>query len=119
MRYSSSLTSFTNRSLLRWPHLPASSFNLRAPAKDAAGAAQVLEKALVAEGLAIIPDGEKFLMIVPKSEAGRVKPHAPRATASTGSGTNIQAAALGSGGSEEQVIAPGMIDFRGADSGKS
>jgi hypothetical protein len=106
---------FTNRSLLRWPYLPASSFSLRAPAKDEAGAARVLEKALVAEGLSIIPDGEKFLMIVPKSKAARVNPHAPGAIASTGSGTNIQAAAPGSGGSEEGLIAPGMIDFRGAD----
>jgi hypothetical protein len=107
--------SFTNRSLLRWPYLPASPFSLRAPAKDEAGAARILEQALVAEGFSIIRDGEKFLMIVPKSKAGRVNPHAPRANASTGSGTNIQAAAPGSGGSEEGLIAPGMIDFRGAD----
>jgi hypothetical protein len=107
--------SFTNRSLLRWPYLPASPFSLRAPANDQPGAAQVLAKALVAEGLSIIPDGEKFLMIVPKSKAGRVNPHAPRAIASAGSATKVQAAAPASGGAEEEVIAPGMIDFRGAD----
>jgi type II secretory pathway component GspD/PulD (secretin) len=106
---------FTNRNLLRSPYLPATSFSLRASAKDQAGAARVLEQALVAKGLSIIPDGEKFLMIVPKSEAARVNPHAPRPKASTGSGTKTQAVTPGTGGTEEEPIAPGLIDFRNAD----
>lgn len=106
---------FTNRTLLRWPYLPATSFSLRASAKDQAGSAQVLAQALVAEGLSIILDGEKFLMIVPKSEAAKVKPHAPLARASAGSGTKTQAATPGSGGIGQEPLPPGMIDFRGAD----
>ena len=106
---------FTNRSLLRWPYLPASSFSLRASAKDRAGAAQVLAQALVAEELSIIPDGEKFLMIVPKSEAATVKPHAPPTKASPGGGTKTQATSPGPGPTEQELIPPGMIDFRSAD----
>jgi hypothetical protein len=109
------LGQFTNRSLLRWPHLPASSFNLRASAKDNRGAVRVVAEALVAHGLSIIPDGEKFLMIVPKSEAARVNPHAPRPEASRESGTETQTVTPGSGSKEEELILPGMIDFRGAD----
>jgi hypothetical protein len=106
---------FTNRSLLRWPVLPATSFSLHAAAKDRADAARILEKALVAEDLSIIPDGEKFLMILPKSRAATVEPHAPSAKASTDSGNKTPAAAPGSGGTEQEPLAPGLIDFRGAD----
>ena len=106
---------FTNRILLRWPVLPATSFSLRASAKDQAGAAQVLAQALVAEALSIIPDGEKFLMIVPNSKAAVVKPHAPLAKASTNSGTKTQATPRGSGTVEQEVMGPGLIDFRDAD----
>jgi hypothetical protein len=106
---------FTNRSLLRWPDLPATSFSLRAAAKDRVGAARILEKALVAEDLSIIPDGEKFLMIVPKAKAATVKPHAPSAKAATDSGNKTQAAAPGSGGTEQEPLMPGLIDFRSAD----
>jgi len=105
----------TNRSLLRWPYLPASSFSLRASAKDQAGAARVLAQALAAKQISIIPDGEKFLMIVPKSEAATVKPHAPRVKVSTGSGSKTRTATPGLGGTEQELVAPGMIDFRGAD----
>lgn len=106
---------FTNRSLLPWPDLPATSFSLRAAAKDRAGAARILEKALVAEDLSIIPDGQKFLMIVPKSKAATVKPHAPSSRASAGSGTNTPASAPGSGGTGQEPLPPGMVDFRNVD----
>jgi hypothetical protein len=106
---------FTNRSLLRWPDLPATSFSLRASANDRAGAAQILAQALFAKDLSIVLDGEKFLMIVPKSEAAKVKPHAPLARASAGSGTKTQAATPGSGGTGQEPLPPGMIDFRSAD----
>jgi hypothetical protein len=106
---------FTNRNLLRWPDFPAASFSLRAAAKDRAGAARILEKALVAKDLSIIPDGEKFLMIVPNSKAAVVKPHAPSAKASTDGGSKTQAAAPGLGGTGQEPLQPGIIDFRGAD----
>jgi hypothetical protein len=106
---------FTNRSLLRWPDLPATSFSLHAAAKDRADAARILEKAFVAEDLSIIPDGENFLMIVPKAKAATVKPHAPSAKSATDSGNKTQAAAPGSGGTEQEPLVPGLIDFRSAD----
>jgi hypothetical protein len=95
----------TNRSLLRWPSLSASSFSLRVPVKDQAGAARVLAQALAVKELSIIPDGEKFLMIVPKSEAATVKPHAPPGKNSPG----------GSSTAGPELIAPGVIDFRSAN----
>jgi hypothetical protein len=106
---------FTNRTLLRWPSLPATAFNLRASARDPAYAARVLAQALVAENLSIIPDGEKFLMIVPNSKAAVIKPHAPSAKASTGTGSKAQKATLGSATAEPEVMPPGLIDFRSAD----
>jgi len=106
---------FTNRSLLRWPHLPPTSFSLRSSAKDPAGASRVLAQALVAEKLSIIPDGDKFLMIVPESETARVRPHAPSVKGSPETETKTPAATPDSGAGGQEIIAPGMIDFRGAD----
>jgi hypothetical protein len=106
---------FTNRTLLRWPALPKASFSMRAAVKDRAGAAQILAQALVAKELSIIPDGEKFLMIVPNSKAAVVKPHSPSAKASAGSGTKTQATPAGMGGEEQEALLPGMIDFRNTD----
>jgi len=106
---------FTNRTLLRWPSLPATAFSLRASTRDQAGAARVLAQALGAENLSIIPDGEKFLMIVPDSKAAVVKPHAPSAKASTEGGSKVREATPGSGTAEPEVLQPGVIDFRSAD----
>jgi hypothetical protein len=106
---------YTNRSLLRWPDLPATSFSLRASAKDQAGGARILAQALVEKGLSIIPDGEKFLMVIPKSKAATVKPHAPLAKALAVSETKTPVATPGSGGTGQELLPPGMIDFRGAD----
>jgi hypothetical protein len=106
---------FTNRTLLRWPALPAISFSLCASAKSQPSAARILEQALIAEDLAVIPDGEKFLMIVPRSEAANVNPHAPPAKASTGGGVKPQAAPAGTGAEAQEGMLPGVIDFRGAD----
>ncbi|MCX6922741.1 MAG: hypothetical protein NT154_05935 [Verrucomicrobia bacterium] len=106
---------YTNRSLLCWPDLPATSFSLRASAKDQAGGARILGEALLAKDFSIIPDGEKFLMVVPKSEAARAKPHAPLAKALPVSETKTPAATPGSGGTGQELLPPGMIDFRGAD----
>jgi len=106
---------YTNRSLLCWPDLPATSFSLRAAAKDQAGGARILAQALVEKGLSIIPDGEKFLMVVPQSKATAVKPHAPLAKALPVSENKTPAATPGSGGTGQELLPPGMIYFRGAD----
>lgn len=107
---------FTNRSLLRWPELPTVTFNLRASASNQATAARALAGALVDKGLFIIPDGDKFLMVVPESEAANIKPHAPLTQPLTGGGNEVRAAARPDPAVEgKAVLAPGMIDFRGAD----
>jgi hypothetical protein len=105
----------TNRSLLRWPSLPAATFSLRAATTDRVGAAQVLAQALVKKGLSIIPDGKKFLMIVPASEVARVNPHAPLSKSPSNGVTELQPAPPGSKDNWEEVMPPGVIDFRGAD----
>jgi hypothetical protein len=106
---------FTNRTLLRWPSLPATSFSLCASAKDRADAARVLAQALVARELSIIPDGEKFLMIVPNSKAAVVKPHAPATKAPMGSGSKAQATTPGPSDGQPEAIPAGLIDFRSAE----
>jgi len=66
---------FTGRTLLRWPQLPAAiSFTLIAPVSSAAQAATVLEKVLSTNQIAAIPDGSKFLMVVPTSRAATITP---------------------------------------------
>lgn len=88
---------------------------MRASAKDRAGAARALEQALVAEKLSIIPDGKKFLMIVPNSEAANVNPHAPPAKASADNGTKSRQATPVLGGAEVEPLPDGAIDMRNAD----
>jgi hypothetical protein len=74
------------RTLLRWPRLPATSFTLNASTPNRARAGLVLEKALAEKGIDTIPDGEKFLMIVPESEAATVRPHSAEIESPTGNG---------------------------------
>jgi hypothetical protein len=106
---------FTNRTLLRWPMLPQTSFRLREPARDRLGAARVLAQALAAKELAIIPDGEQFLMIVPKSKAASVKPHAPPFKPSSDAAAKPQPAPISTSSEDQGPLPEGMIDFRGAD----
>ena len=65
---------FTQRTVLRHSSLLSQSFSLRASAATRADAALVIENALGARDIATIPDGTKFMMVVAKSEAARVKP---------------------------------------------
>ena len=65
---------FTQRTLLK-PLLGGIPwFTLQATAMNRAEAALVLEKALDAREIASIPDGTRFLMVVPKRQAATVKP---------------------------------------------
>lgn len=65
---------FTGRTLLRSPRLPKASFSLNATANNQAQIVLSLEKALAEKGISTIPDGGKFLLIVPTSEAPTVRP---------------------------------------------
>jgi len=88
-----------NRTLLRSSLLPQVSLTLNAVAANYAEAAQVLQSALAEKGISSVPDGDRFLMLVPKVEASTVNPLAARIKPSTLSG---------SGG---ENFPPGMIQF--------
>lgn len=92
---------FSQRTLLRWPELPHLSFSTVGSAGNPAAAALAIQSALNEKGLATIPDGEKFLMIVPQQKAPSVKPRS----------SDIRP----SGPVESESLPPGAIDFRGLD----
>ena len=105
----------TNRSLLRWPSLPELSFNVSAAVKDKYDAARVLAQSLTAKGLSIIPDGEKFLMIVPESKAASVKPHAPSTGTATASGAESHAGPILAAGPPQELLPAGTVDWHGIE----
>jgi hypothetical protein len=98
---------FVTRTGLRSPHLQKCSFTLHLSATNQAAAASALENALVAKGITTIPDGEKFVMIVPKSEVSTARPGAAaiKFPGPTGSQFTV---------SPEDLPA-GTIDFRDAN----
>lgn len=65
---------FTGCTLIRSPRLPAASFDLDFGAGGPESAANRLNKALLAKGITTIEDGDKFLLVVPTSEAAAVRP---------------------------------------------
>jgi mono/diheme cytochrome c family protein len=65
---------FAGRTLLCSPHLPAASFDLNVLANGPEGAAHGLNRALNARGIAAIEDGDKFLLVVPRTEAKAIRP---------------------------------------------
>src|ERR1051326_4163768 len=69
--------------LLRWQILPSSTFDLQASPTNRAEAARILEQALRKEGLVSIPDGDKFLMVVPEWAASSIKPNSQKVDAIT------------------------------------
>jgi mono/diheme cytochrome c family protein len=68
---------FTGRTLLCSPRLPSATFDLDVLACDSDQAAQRLTRALAAKGITTLEDGDKFILVVPTSEAGAPKPHTP------------------------------------------
>jgi len=91
-------------SVLRYPSLSSvSRFSFVASASTPTEAARAIEKQLTAEGITFIPDGESFVIAVPKQDASKVKPHAPPHLKSNSSSQGTE------------MIAAGMIDFRRVD----
>jgi hypothetical protein len=88
-----------NLTLLRSSLLPQLTLTLSAGATNDAEAAHVLQSALAEKGISILPDGKRFLMVIPKTEASTVKPLASQMKSS---------AAAGSG---DETFPPGMIQF--------
>lgn len=65
---------FTGRTVLRSPRLPATSFSLNATGSDQRQIARCLEKALTESGVATVPDGSKFVLVVLASEVSTINP---------------------------------------------
>lgn len=65
------------RTLLIHPALPAVAFTLNAAVANPAEAALVLQKEFATHGIVVIPDGDKFAMIVPEAQITSAKPHSP------------------------------------------
>lgn len=87
------------RTLLRSPWLPAAALSLNLSTTNAAQTALMLEQAFAEKGIKTIPDGEKFLLVVPESEATRVKPHP----------SGIKSITVA--GDQADMIPPGAINF--------
>ena len=70
-----------NRTVLKGPELPGSSmidvFGVSAKPADTVSA---ITNALASKGIVVIPEGEKFALLVPKSMAGKQFPAPPAST---------------------------------------
>jgi len=78
---------FTGCTLIRSPHFPAAFFNLDFVAVGAQQAAARLNQALRAKGITTIEDGNKFLLVVPTSEAATVRPRSSEIKSPAGMGS--------------------------------
>jgi len=70
------------RILLRHPRLPRVSFTVAASARTQTEAMTGLKDALARAGMISIEDGDRFLMLVPQSEAQKVQPRSAQLKAS-------------------------------------
>lgn len=91
------------RSILH-PRVDSTTLTLRSSAKTSAEAVEVLERAFKESGLAVVPDGAKFVQVVPQSQAASV---------ALWSSPNQGASAT----SEEKgmVLSTGCMDFRNCE----
>jgi hypothetical protein len=104
----------SGKTLLRHPQLAEQNLTLTAAPADQAEAATVLEKALADREIACIKDGDKFIMVVPRSQEKNVKPKSAELDKISNDGAAIRALATNAR-QERQMIQPGTIDFREAD----
>jgi hypothetical protein len=100
------------RTLLLHPSLPPSSVSLNATATNPTEAALILEKEFAAQGIATIPDGDKFIMVVPKSHLAAARPRSREirpASPPTRKGNTTT----------DESIPPGVIHFQGVLPGQA
>jgi len=97
---------FRQRTLLMHPKLSNPLFTFRSSATNEAGAIGDLEKAFAEREITLVPDGEKFIMIAPNFVASALQPRSTRAKPNDSNGDQHH----------EEMLPPGTIDFRGADS---
>jgi len=98
------------RTVLQSPLLPQTQFSLRASAATRTDAARVLERALAEKEILAIPDGENFMLVVPKSQAQAVSPHSSQTKSLT---TNSPVTSSPTNSPETEILPPGSISFRG------
>ena len=96
---------FCHRTLLEHPKLSNRLFTFRSSATNEAGAVADLQKAFAEKDIVIVPDGEKFVMIAPKSVASGLEPRSTQENPNDSNGDQHN----------EEMIPPGVVDFRGAD----
>ncbi|MCW5551590.1 MAG: hypothetical protein KIS67_05410 [Verrucomicrobiae bacterium] len=65
----------SGRNVLRPPTLPKVAITLRATATNELAGAALVEQALAEKNIAMISDGDKFVIVVPKAQAAKVQPH--------------------------------------------
>jgi hypothetical protein len=75
---------------------------LRAPAKTKVEAVEAIEAALKGEGLAVVPDGTKFVLVMPQAQAASAVPRSSLIKASAEEAK------------QPEVFSKGMLDFRNA-----
>ncbi len=63
----------SKRTILRPAAMPALLISASVPGTDTKEVVEALEKALAEKGIVTIPDGDKFVMVVPKAMAGKAK----------------------------------------------
>ena len=76
---------------------------LRAPAKTKLEAVEAIEAALKGEGLAVVPDGTKFVLVVPQAQVASAVPRSSFIKASAEKAK------------QPEVLPEGMLDFRDCD----
>ena len=74
---------FRNRTVLIHPGIQRLSVTVQAEGKSATDVAHALEKALRDQGLAMVPDGEKFVLLVPRSMEKWADPSSQRLDATS------------------------------------
>ena len=101
---------FAGRTILR-PLLPKHSFTLAASPSNLAEAALVLQRALAEQELISIADGERFLMVMPKTLAANARPHSSELK----SKSTLDAQAGPNQSGNDELIPKGDINFINLD----
>jgi hypothetical protein len=88
----------TQRIILQSPKFVIPNLTVITIHTNRAGVAQDIQNVLTSQGLAVIPDGTKFLMVVPTNFVAKLKPHS---------------ADLDAGKDSDDLPETGVIDFEG------
>ena len=93
---------FSGQTILQHPLLPDMKFSLARTVTNRNEAAQILKNALSEKRIAVVPDGPKFLLVVPEELISTLNPHsAGLATTNTSN-------------AKTEVFPPGSINFTAA-----